>query len=127
MLALRGVSGAEPLAYVAGHRTNDPFENEEADEAAAEAGAIGGVAGDEDLDPADRPLVEAGEGEAEGFELAEDDLIEHASHGDQHSGLRPLLDEGDAEESRGRRTARATTRAPATTAPTIRPRPTEGD
>ena len=78
---------------------DDPLVNEEADEAAAEAGAIGGVAGDEDLDPADRPLIEAGEGEAEGFELAEDDLIEHASHGDEHSGLRPLLDEGAAEES----------------------------
>jgi hypothetical protein len=30
-----------------------------------------------------RPLEEAGEGEAEGFELAEAELIEHASHGDQ--------------------------------------------
>ena len=28
------------------------------------------------------PLDEAGEGEAEGFELAEQELIEHASHGD---------------------------------------------
>ena len=36
-------------------------------------------------DPAFAPLIEAGEGEAEGFELAEDALIEHASHGDQHS------------------------------------------
>jgi len=29
-----------------------------------------------------RPLEEAGQGEAEGFEQAEADLIEHASHGD---------------------------------------------
>jgi hypothetical protein len=29
-----------------------------------------------------RPLREAGEGEAEGFEEAEAELIEHASHGD---------------------------------------------
>jgi hypothetical protein len=29
------------------------------------------------------PLEEAGEGEAEGFEQAEQELIEHASHGDQ--------------------------------------------
>ena len=36
-------------------------------------------------DPALQPLIEAGEGEAEGFELAEDALIEHASHGDYHS------------------------------------------
>ncbi len=32
---------------------------------------------------ADRPLEEAGEGESEGFELAEEQLIDHASHGDQ--------------------------------------------
>ena len=36
------------------------------------------VRGDEYLDPAQRPLAEAGEGVAEGFELAEDDLIEAA-------------------------------------------------
>ena len=29
-----------------------------------------------------RPLREAGQGEAEGFEEAEEELIEHASHGD---------------------------------------------
>jgi hypothetical protein len=29
-----------------------------------------------------RPLTEAGQGEAEGFEEAERELIEHASHGD---------------------------------------------
>jgi hypothetical protein len=78
---------------------NDPLENEEADAAAAEAGAIGGVAGDEDLDPAERPLYEAGEGEAEGFEQAEDALIEHATHGDEHSGRVPLYDEGEPEEA----------------------------
>jgi len=50
--------------------------------AAREAAAIGGVAGDEHLDPARRPLIEAGEGEAEGFELAEQDLIEAAESGD---------------------------------------------
>ncbi len=41
--------------------------------------------GDEKPDPALQPLIEAGEGESEGFELAEEELIEHASHGDQHS------------------------------------------
>lgn len=55
-----------------------PREEREADAAAGEAARIGGRAGDEDLDPAERPLVEAGEGVAEGFELAEDDLIEAA-------------------------------------------------
>ena len=33
-------------------------------------------------DPALEPLIEAGEGESEGFELAEEDLIEAAQHGD---------------------------------------------
>jgi hypothetical protein len=70
----------------------DPLVDEEADAAAAEAGAIGGVAGDEDLDPAERAVREAGGGESEGFEQAEDALIEHASHGDQHSARVPLYD-----------------------------------
>ncbi|MGZ4183772.1 MAG: hypothetical protein ACXVUE_00110 [Solirubrobacteraceae bacterium] len=59
-----------------------PSEAEEERAAAREAAAIGGRAGDEDIDPALRPLVEGGEGEAEGFELAEEDLIEAAQHGD---------------------------------------------
>jgi hypothetical protein len=41
--------------------------------------------GDEKPDPALEPLIEAGEGESEGFELAEEELVDHASHGDQHS------------------------------------------
>ena len=32
-----------------------------------------------------RPVDEAGGGTAEGFELAEELLVEHASHGDQHT------------------------------------------
>ena len=32
----------------------------------------------EEPDPALAPLIEAGEGEAEGFDVAESDLIEHA-------------------------------------------------
>jgi uncharacterized protein HemY len=32
-----------------------------------------------------RAVEEAGGGESEGFEQAEEELIEHASHGDQHS------------------------------------------
>jgi hypothetical protein len=38
---------------------------------------------DDDIDPAIAPLIEAGEGEAEGFDLAEADLIRHAEHGDE--------------------------------------------
>ncbi len=71
-------------------------EESEVEEAAREAAAIGGVAGDENLDPAERPLVEAGEGVAEGFELAEDELIEHAT--DQDSGGNPLDDAFPVEE-----------------------------
>jgi hypothetical protein len=54
------------------------WEKKEIDAAAYAAGAIGGRAGDENVDPAERPLQEAGEGEAEGFELAEEDLVEAA-------------------------------------------------
>jgi hypothetical protein len=57
--------------------------------AAAEAGAIGGVssdyAGPEPGEPADetqRPLAEAGEGEAEGREQAEAELTDNASYRD---------------------------------------------
>ncbi len=61
----------------------DIRDNREAEAAAYEAGAIGGRApGDED--PARRPVDEAGGGEAEGFELAEEDLRENAEHGAVH-------------------------------------------
>lgn len=74
------------------------FAREEAEKAAAEAGAIGGSASSEPSpasDPADearRPLAEAGEGDAEGFEQAEQELVEHASHGDQHAARRAIQD-----------------------------------
>lgn len=62
----------------------DPIADEEADAAAAEAAEIGGPAPDDPVDdPAQRPLVEGGEGEAEGFELAEEELIDNAEHGDE--------------------------------------------
>ncbi len=56
---------------------------EEEAAAAADAGRIGGVAGDEgDFDESMRAVYEGGGGVAEGFELAEADLIENAQHGD---------------------------------------------
>lgn len=73
-------------------------EQEEADAAAAEAARIGGVAGDEDLDPAQRPVIEGGGGEAEGFEESEDALVEHASHGDQQSAHAVIHDAGRPEQ-----------------------------
>ena len=64
-----GVHGDE--AYVA----------EQEAEAAREAAKIGGNAGgDYGVDESERALTEAGQGEAEGFELAEKELIENASH-----------------------------------------------
>jgi hypothetical protein len=39
---------------------------------------------DDPVDPALAPLIEAGEGESEGFELAEARLRDIASHGDEH-------------------------------------------
>jgi hypothetical protein len=74
---------------------------EEAEAAADEAGQIGGDAPVESDDPAEQPLLEAGEGEAEGFELAEKKLIDIASHGDQHrfpgSVAPPPEETGNAE------------------------------
>lgn len=44
-------------------------------------------------------MEEAGGGESEGFELAEAELIEHASHGDEHTPSRIIRDAGPAEEA----------------------------
>jgi hypothetical protein len=61
----------------------DALAEEQAAAAAAEAASIGGPAPpEEDLDPAERPVVEGGGGVAEGFELAEDELARNASHED---------------------------------------------
>src|SRR5271165_3661017 len=43
-------------------------------------------------------VEEAGGGESEGFELAEQELIEHASHGDDHTPARIIRDAGPQEE-----------------------------
>jgi hypothetical protein len=81
---------------MADHEDED-FVREEEKAAAEEARRIGGRAGDEDLPPDERPLSEAGEGEAEGFELAEKDLIDHAE--DQEGEGTPRFDElGEEEE-----------------------------
>jgi len=72
---------------------DDDVVREEEEAAAAEAAAIGGRPGDDpmDADPdrfdrerdeAFRAVEEGGGGEAEGFEQAEEELIEGASHGD---------------------------------------------
>ena len=90
-----------------GYRTPMPgphSEREQADAAAAEAATIGGRPSSEppgtegEPDEAQRPLVEAGEGEAEGFEQAEQELVEHASHGDQHAARRAIEDAPDQSD-----------------------------
>ncbi len=65
-------------------REEEALAAEQAEAEAAEAAEIGGKAERDSEDPAEQPLIEAGEGEAEGFELAERDLEDIASHGDQH-------------------------------------------
>jgi len=39
-----------------------------------------------------RAVEEAGGGESEGFELAEEELVDHTSHGDGHSPARIMRD-----------------------------------
>ena len=63
---------------------DEEFVEEEEAEAAQEAAGIGGRRDPDTDDPAKEPLVEAGEGESEGFELAEKDLEDIAEHGDEH-------------------------------------------
>jgi hypothetical protein len=63
-------------------RRVDPLVAKEESAAAAEAARIGGVVPPVSDDPALEPLYEAGEGEEEGWELAEAELIENAAHGD---------------------------------------------
>ena len=49
-----------------------------------------------------RAVEEAGGGESEGFELAEAELIEHTSHGDEHAPSRIMRDaaaETDADDA----------------------------
>ena len=73
--------------------------DEEAEAAAAEAGRVGGRAPIESDDPAQQPLIEAGQGESEGFELAEKRLQDIASHGDERDF--PDRDVPDPEERAG--------------------------
>ena len=83
---------------------DDELATQEADRAAAEAAAIGGRVSSEPgpvrgrPDEAARPLVEAGQGEAEGFEQVEQELIEHASPGGQHSARQAIEDAPDESD-----------------------------
>jgi hypothetical protein len=61
--------------------------------------------GEEGPDQAHRPLAEAGQGESEGFEEAERELIKHASHADQHAARRVIEDAPDGSEDERAREA----------------------
>ena len=81
------------------------FSREQEEAAAAEAAGIGGSVsdqaardGEQELDESQRPLVEAGQGEAEGFEQSELELIDNASHGDQHAARRAVVDRPEEQE-----------------------------
>jgi hypothetical protein len=78
----------------------DPLLRQEESAAAADAGSIGGSPPAYEGGEAARPLEEGGQGEAEGFEVAERDLEETASHGD--GGYSPEADEFMAEEESDR-------------------------
>lgn len=53
---------------------------------------------DEDwVDPSEQAVREGGGGQSEGFELAEENLIRHASHGDDISDTITLTDAGRPE------------------------------
>jgi hypothetical protein len=80
----------------------DPLLRREERAAAAEAGAIGGPGPETEGGEAARPLEEAGEGEAEGFEVSERELVEQASHGE--SRWDPEADAFTAEEAADRAT-----------------------
>ena len=77
------------------------FEHEQEDLAASEAAKVGGSPsseGPESDDPAQEPLLQAGEGESEGFEQSERELVDHASHGDQHAARHAESDQFDESE-----------------------------
>jgi hypothetical protein len=52
----------------------------------------------EEHDEAAQPVVEGGGGEAEGFEQSERELIEHASHGDEHAARKVIEDAPEESE-----------------------------
>jgi hypothetical protein len=92
-------TGEEQIIVPAATPAEDDLAEREAAAAAREAAGIGGPTPRTDADEAHRPLEEAGEGEAEGFELAERDLVEHATHGDP--GVDPTTHAGRPEQARG--------------------------
>jgi hypothetical protein len=93
----------ESTAHAAGGNERvPPAERVEEELAAREAAAIGGVPAERPGDEARVPVEEAGGGEAEGFEQAEAQLIENASHGDELPAHAVTHDRGSEEEPSSR-------------------------
>ena len=78
-------------------RSDDPLVRRQERAAAAESGQIGGPAPETEGDEASRPLEEAGEGVAEGFEQSERELVEQASHGEDRWDPESDATEAEAE------------------------------
>jgi hypothetical protein len=81
---------------------SDALVAQEESAAAAEAAAIGGFVPPSGGDPAMEPVYQAGGGEQEGWEQAEADLIENATHGEGHGD--PLHDAFSPEAETDRTT-----------------------
>jgi hypothetical protein len=86
-----------------GEGPEDPEVLREERAAGAEAARIGGARPNYETDEAHRPLAEAGEGEAEGFEESEAALREAAEHGE--GGVSPETDAFTPEEESDRATS----------------------
>src|SRR4051794_19118700 len=96
----------EPSQTEPAERTpDDQLVRDQEEAAAREAAAIGGRSGSkglrEEADEASRPVREAGGGEAEGFEEAERELGEHASHGDDAPSPTHLAGEPEEKQRDG--------------------------
>ncbi|HZN90003.1 MAG TPA: hypothetical protein VFB44_13580 [Thermoleophilaceae bacterium] len=83
--------------------TNRDFERHEEDAAAEEAAEIGGPGPEYEGADDERAVEEGGGGESEGFEQAEEGLVEAAQHG-EHRHM-PTEDEFPPEEASDQSTA----------------------
>ena len=76
----------------------EEIEDREERLAAEEAARIGGDVDRQESDPAWQAVEEAGGGESEGWELAEQDLIRNATHADERSDTVILSEAGKPEK-----------------------------
>jgi len=82
-------------------QTGDDLVAREEAAAAAEAAGIGGRVPHDAEDPALDPVYQAGGGEQDGWELAEAELVENATHGDGHGQPERDAFTPEAESDRG--------------------------